>query len=228
MASRILIVEDDPDTTEIIEAYLQIEGYSISSATDGLAALRKFREETPDLIILDLMIPKVDGLAVCRNIREESWVPIIILTARVEERDRLIGLELGADDYVSKPFSPQELVARVKAVLRRSERDAIEQESSQINYREIDLDINLHEVTVGGVGIPVTPTEMRLLSMFVKEPKRVFTRAQIIERAFGSEYERFDRTVDSHISNLRQKLKAAGADYVQTIYGVGYRFSDED
>jgi DNA-binding response OmpR family regulator len=174
------------------------------------------------------MIPKVDGLAVCRNIREESWVPIIILTARVEERDRLIGLELGADDYVSKPFSPQELVARVKAVLRRSERDAIEQESSQINYREIDLDINLHEVTVGGVGIPVTPTEMRLLSMFVKEPKRVFTRAQIIERAFGSEYERFDRTVDSHISNLRQKLKAAGADYVQTIYGVGYRFSDED
>lgn len=221
----IQLIEDDPDTVEIVRLYLKQEGYQVVVTQDGLEGLRLARELEPDLIILDLMLPKLDGLAICREIREESWVPIIMLTARVEEDDRLIGLNLGADDYVSKPFSPKELVARVKAVLRRSDPEVVEREPQQFSFGEISVDLNLHEVKVQDELVPLTPAEMRLLTLLIREPRRVFTRQQIIDGVFGNDYESVDRTVDSHISNLRRKLRVGTERYIQTIHGVGYRLS---
>jgi DNA-binding response OmpR family regulator len=223
--STIQLIEDDPDTVEIVRLYLKQEGYEVVVTQDGLEGLRLARELEPDLIILDLMLPKLDGLAICREIREESWVPIIMLTARVEEEDRLTGLNLGADDYISKPFSPKELVARVKAVLRRSDPDVVEREPQQFSFGGINVDLNLHEVKVRDKLIPLTPAETRLLTLLIREPRRVFTRQQIIDGVFGNDYESIDRTVDSHISNLRRKLRAGSGRYIQTIHGVGYRLS---
>jgi len=228
MSSTILIVEDDPDTVNLIGLYLGRDGHKVISARDGLDGLRLAREARPDLVVLDLMLPRLDGMEICRTLREEFTVPIIMLTARVEEDDRLAGLDLGADDYVTKPFSPKELAARVRAVLRRTARDAMERGPKELEFGDIKVDLRRWDVHVGATKVRLTPTEFRLLAMLITEPNRTFTREQIIDRVFGFDFDGFDRTVDAHVANLRRKLEVDGGEdrYVHTIYGVGYRFGD--
>ena len=228
MASTVLILEDDPHTVEVVQLYLRRDGHHVLSATDGIAGLSLAREAQPDLIILDLMLPGMDGLEICRILRQESDVPIVMLTARADEEDRLAGLDLGADDYVTKPFSPRELAARIRAVLRRSARDELEGGAARLDYESISMEMRQRTVHVDGTQIHLTPTEIRLLALLMREPGRTFSRDQIIDRVFGYDFEGFDRTVDSHVYSLRRKLEAAAGDkkYIHTIYGVGYRLSD--
>lgn len=228
MGSTILIVEDDPGTLEIVELYLRRDGHKVIKSQDGIEGLRLAREARPDLVVLDLMLPGMDGMEVCRTLRGESDVPVVMLTARVEEEDRLSGLDLGADDYLTKPFSPRELAARVRAVLRRTARDDLQQGPAEHSYGELKVDLRQRAVTVNETGVTLTPTEFRLLMMLMREPGRIFTREQIIDRVFGYDFDGFDRTVDAHVSNLRRKLAAhsKGSGYIQTVYGVGYRFGD--
>ncbi len=228
MASTVLIVEDDPHAVELVRLYLDRDGHRVLTAADGIDGLRQAREASPDLVVLDVMLPGLNGLEVCRTLRAESQVPIVMLTARVEEEDRLTGLDLGADDYVTKPFSPRELAARVRAVLRRSARDESDAGAGELTYQKVRLKLRERTVNVGDTPVRLTPTEFRLLALMMREPGRVFTRDLIIERAFGYDFEGFDRTVDAHVSSLRRKLEA-GSDkvrYIHTIYGVGYKFGD--
>ena len=228
MASTVLILEDDPHTVEVVQLYLRRDGHHVLSATDGIAGLSLAREAQPDLIILDLMLPGMDGLEICRILRQESDVPIVMLTARADEEDRLAGLDLGADDYVTKPFSPRELAARIRAVLRRSARDELEGGAARLDYESISMEMRQRTVHVDGTQIHLTPTEIRLLALLMREPGRTFSRDQIIDRVFGYDFEGFDRTVDSHVYSLRRKLEAAAGDkkYIHTIYGVGYRLDN--
>ena len=228
MASTVLIVEDDPHTVEVVRLYLRRDGHTVLTASNGKDGLRMAQESAPDLVVLDLMLPEMGGLEVCRELRKESDVPIVMLTARAEEEDRVAGFELGADDYVTKPFSPRELAARIRAVLRRTAQDREEDSPSGLTYREITLDTHRRVVSVGQTSLNLTPTEYRLLAMFLREPGRTFTRDEIISRVFGYDFDGFDRTVDSHVSGLRRKLDAAAKDrrYIQTVYGVGYRLND--
>tara|TARA_B100000315_G_scaffold240855_1_gene261077 strand:- start:225 stop:914 length:690 start_codon:yes stop_codon:yes gene_type:complete len=228
MSSKVLIVEDDSDTVKLVGLYLQRDGHKVLTATDGLEGLKLAREARPDLVVLDLMLPSMNGLDVCRALREESDVAIVMLTARVEEQDRLVGLDLGADDYVTKPFSPKELAARVRAVLRRTAREAMERGPKELDYGTIKVDLRRRDVHVAATKVRLTPTEFRLLAMLIREPGRTFTREQIIDRVFGFDFDGFDRTVDAHVANLRRKLEAEQEEdrYVHTIYGVGYRFGD--
>ena len=224
--SAILVVEDDESTREIVELYLRRDGHAVVQARDGLEGLRLAREARPDLVVLDLMLPGLDGMEVCRSLREESDVPVVMLTARVDEADRLAGLDLGADDYVTKPFSPRELAARVRAVLRRSARDgaALREGPEQLVCGDVRADLRRRAVRAGGVEVVLTPTEFRLLVMLMREPGRTFTREQIIAHAFGYDFDGFDRSVDAHVSNLRRKLGAGeSSGAIQTVYGVGYR-----
>lgn len=229
MPSTVLIVEDDFDTVELVRLYLSRDGYKVLAATDGLEGLRLAREARPDLVVLDLMLPGLDGMELCRILREESEVAIIMLTARVEEEDRLAGLEMGADDYVTKPFSPRELAARVRAVLRRTDRDVLEQGPAELTCGDVTVNLRLHSADVGGTPIRLTPTEFRLLVLLMREPGRPLTREQIISQVFGYEFDGFDRNVDTHVFNLRRKLEADPNKprYIHTIYGVGYRFGCE-
>ncbi len=228
MASTVLIVEDDPHTVEVVRLYLRRDGHTVLTASNGKDGLRMAQESAPDLVVLDLMLPEMGGLEVCRELRKESDVPIVMLTARAEEEDRIAGFELGADDYVTKPFSPRELAARIRAVLRRTAQDREEDSPARLTYREITLDTQRRTASVGQTSLNLTPTEYRLLAMFLREPGRTFTRDEIISRVFGYDFDGFDRTVDSHVSGLRRKLDAAAKDrrYIQTVYGVGYRLSD--
>ena len=228
MPGKILIIEDDPDTSRLVGLYLSRDGYKVLAALDGLEGLRLARESKPDLIVLDLMLPGISGMEICRELREESMVPIVMLTARVDEKDRLDGLDTGADDYVTKPFSPRELVARVRAVLRRTAREALERGPEEVGHGEVTLNLRQHVARVGGVAVSLTPTEFRLLSLFVREPGRTFTREQIINRVFGYDFDGYDRTVDAHVANLRRRLgvKRGEPEYVNTVYGVGYRFGN--
>ena len=228
MASTVLIVEDDPHTVEVVRLYLRRDGHTVLTASNGKDGLRVAQESAPDLVVLDLMLPEMGGLEVCRELRKESDVPIVMLTARVEEEDRVAGFELGADDYVTKPFSPRELAARIRAVLRRTAQDREDNSPSGLTYREITLDTQRRTASVGQTSLNLTPTEYRLLAMFLREPGRTFTRDEIISRVFGYDFDGFDRTVDSHVSGLRRKLDAAAKDrrYIQTVYGVGYRLND--
>lgn len=228
MPSRILIIEDDPDTTELIRLYLVRDGHQVLTASDGVQGLRLAREDAPDLIVLDLMLPRMDGLEVCRRVRQNSQTPIIMLTARVEEEDRLGGLDMGADDYVTKPFTPRELAARVRAVLRRAARDAMDRGPSFISYEGINVDIRSQQTSIDGAMLSLTRTEFRLLVTFLREPGRVFSREEIISRVYGYDFEGFDRAVDSHVHNLRRKLNTASGNlrYIHTAYGSGYRFGD--
>ena len=230
MAGKVLIVEDDPDTVKLVGLYLARDGHKVLTAADGLEGLRLAREARPDLVVLDLNLPGLDGMEVCRALREESVVPIVMLTARVDEKDRLAGLDLGADDYVIKPFSPRELAARVRAVLRRTAREALERGPEEVRHRDIVVNIRLRTVLVGSAKVTLTPTEFRSLLLLMREPGRTFTREQIIDRVFGYDFDGFDRTVDAHVANLRRKLKAGEGkrDYVHTVYGVGYRFGDAE
>ena len=206
MSSTVLIVEDDPATIELVRLYLERDGHKVIAATDGLEGLRLAREEDPDLVVLDLMLPSLDGMGVCRILRDESNVPIIMLTARAGEEDRLAGLDQGADDYITKPFSPRELAARVRAVLRRVARDAMEEGPAELAWGAIRVDLRHRTVYVENAQVELTPTEFRMLTLLMREPGRTFSRDQIIDRVFGYDFDGFDRTVDVHVSNLRRKL----------------------
>ena len=228
MASTVLIVEDDPTTTDFVQRYLRRDGHRVLTASDGEEGLRIARERKPDLVVLDLMLPKLDGIEVCRALRAESDVAVIMLTARVEEEDRLTGLDVGADDYMTKPFSPRELAARVRAVLRRSARLGDDGGPQLLELDGLTVDVRKHVAAIDDRRIKLTPTELRILRMLMGQPGRIFSREHIISRVFGDDFEGFDRTVDTHVSHLRRKLQgtAAQAKYVQTVYGAGYRFGD--
>ncbi len=228
MASTVLIVEDDANTVDLVRIYLGRDVHKVLTAADGLEGLNLAKKVHPDLVVLDLMLPGLDGMEVCRILREESEVPIVMLTARVEEEDRLAGLDLGADDYITKPFSPRELAARVRAVLRRTAHDALERGPAELAQGDVKVDLRHHAVYIKGTQVILTPTEFRLLALLMREPGRTFTREQIIDRVFGYDFDGFDRTVDAHVSNLRRKLEADPDKprYIHTIYGIGYRFGN--
>jgi DNA-binding response OmpR family regulator len=228
MPSTVLIVEDDPTTIDFVRMYLRRDGHKVLTAADGEEGLRIARERKPDLVVLDLMLPKLDGVQVCRALREESDIPVIMLTARVDEEERLLGLNVGADDYVTKPFSPRELAARVRAVLRRTARVREDAGPEEISVGGLTVDVTRLVAHGDGTHARLTPTELRILRLLMGEPGRVFGREQIIGRVFGDEFEGFDRTVDTHVSNLRRKLEGdtASPKYIQTVYGAGYRFGD--
>ena len=227
MSNTVLIIEDDPHTTELVRLYLSHDGHQVLSASTGPEGLARARESGPDLVVLDLMLPGIDGLEVCRELRAESDVPIVMLTARVEEEDMLAGMGFGADDYVTKPFRPRELAARVKAILRRTGRDSLES-GGELAYGPLQVSLGKRTVTVGDVQVSLTPTEYRILVLLLREPGRIFSREQIIDRVFGQDFDGFDRTVDTHIYSLRRKLERPlnGTRYIHTIYGMGYRFGD--
>ncbi|MBQ7794627.1 MAG: response regulator transcription factor [Clostridia bacterium] len=223
MNSKILIVDDESNIVELIRLYLEKEGFQTTIARDGNEALSRFRTENPDLIILDIMIPEPDGWQVCREIRRSSNVPIIMLTAKSETFDKVLGLELGADDYLTKPFEAKELVARVKAVLRRS--DTKEPDKRQISYENLSVNIENYELTINGTLTDVPPKELELLYFLASNPNRVYTREQLLEEVWGFDYFGDSRTVDVHIKRLREKLEgASGGWQLKTVWGVGYKF----
>jgi two-component system alkaline phosphatase synthesis response regulator PhoP len=228
MNELILVVDDEKEIVKLARDYLERAGFRVLSAGDGNTALAAARSEQPNLVVLDLNLPGMDGLDVCRTLRKESEVAIIMLTARVDETDRLIGLELGADDYITKPFSPRELVARVRAVLRRTGG-----ESRQADIlRAADLEIHLpgHRVTRGGELVELSRIEFNLLVILAQHPGLTYTRAQLLERIHGYAFDGYDRSIDAHIKNLRRKLEPNPSEpiYVLTVYGVGYKFNEQD
>jgi len=229
MNLRILVVEDDQKIASVIKMYLEREGYEVYRAETGTDALRLARQHRPYLIILDLMLPRLNGFEVCKTLRAESDVYIIMLTARSTETDKLKGLDIGADDYVTKPFSPRELAARVRATMRRQER-GIEREPPRLIARELMLDLKAHQAFVNGRPVSLTPREFRLMETFMKFPERTFTREELVERVFDHSYDGFDRTVDVHIKNLRRKIEPdrLAPIYIVTVYGVGYKLSLRD
>lgn len=226
MAGRILVAEDDPKQANLVRLYLEREGHSVRLVGDGRAALDEYRSRRPDLVILDVMMPVVDGLDVCRIMRAESDVPLLLLTARTTEEDILLGLDIGADDYITKPYSPRELVARVRALLRRA---GVINAGSQAILRVGDLEIDpgRFEVRVAGRPVTLTAKEFGILEVLAGEPGRAFTRAQIIERAFGFDRDVLERTVDAHVMNLRRKTEEDPTEprFVQTVFGRGYRLA---
>ena len=227
---KVLVVDDDEKILKVLTAYLEKEGYIVVTAKDGWEAVDKTRQLRPDIILLDVMLPSLDGWGVCKEIRRTSDVPIIMLTARDAEADRIIGLELGADDYVVKPFSPKEVIARIRAIFRRLQptgrRDGGER---VLQVGDIVLDPSSHSLVVAGVPVDLTPTEYKLLELFISHPGQVFSRLQLIEKVQGDVFEGYERTVDSHIKNLRKKLDASMEEphYIRTIYGVGYKLAGE-
>jgi two-component system alkaline phosphatase synthesis response regulator PhoP len=227
MNETILVVDDELKILKLAGDYLERGGFRVVTAADGTTALATARRERPDLIVLDLSLPGMDGLDVCRAWRRESDVPIIMLTARVEETDRLIGLELGADDYITKPFSPRELVARVRAVLRRVQVGV--RQPGLMRAGDLEIDLNGHRVTRSGQPVALSRTEFNLLSVLAQHPGQTFTRAQLLDRLHGVAYEGYDRSVDAHVKNLRRKLEVNPLEprYVLTVYGIGYKFTDE-
>jgi two-component system alkaline phosphatase synthesis response regulator PhoP len=226
MSQKILVVDDEIEIVKVVRAYLEQNGFRVLTASDGQQALAVFRHERPELVILDLNLPQLDGLDVCRAIRRESNTPVIMLTARVEETDRLIGLEIGADDYIVKPFSPREVVARVRTVLRRS--GSAPEPPSSIAIGDLVIDPIKHEVHLNNRLIELTPTEFNILSAMASQPGRAFSRMDLLDAAQGEAYEGYERTIDVHIKNLRQKLGDEPRDptYVLTVYGVGYKFNE--
>ena len=219
--STVLVVDDEPRIVDTLRLYLEREGFRVVTAFDGRSALEAAERHKPDLIILDLMLPEVSGWDVTRELRSRSAVPIIMLTARSEETDRVVGLELGADDYVTKPFSPREVVARVRAVLRRS--SPVEPAAQAVHLGDLVLDVERHEVACSGKPVDLTPVEFQILATMARQPGRVFTRAQLIEAVQGYEYDGYDRAVDSHIKNLRKKLPEGCAEGIRTVRGIGYK-----
>lgn len=223
----VLIVDDEVKIVQIARDYLEHAGFAVLTARDGKSALAAIRAEKPDLVLLDLGLPEMDGLDVTRTARKDSNVPIIMLTARSEEADKIVGLELGADDYIVKPFSPKELVARVRAVLRRWE--AANLGAEVIRVADMTLDIPRMRVTVGARQVELTPTEFQLLAALAREPGRILTRAQLLDAVRGVAFESYERAIDVHIKNIRRKLEPDPHDprYVLTVYGVGYKMTDD-
>jgi len=223
---RVLVADDDVKTVELVKLYLNRDGYKVLTAYDGIEALRLARESHPDLIVLDLMLPGLDGLQVCRILRAESDVPVIMLTAKTTEQDKLAGLELGADDYVTKPFSPRELAARVRAVLRRLPEESLQRGPAEIKHGKLTVNFLKYEASLAGRPLNLTPVEFKLLGVLVREPDRVFSRGQLLDKVLGYDFEGFDRTIDVHILNLRRKLEPEPSKprYIKTVYGAGYKF----
>ncbi|MGQ9459340.1 MAG: response regulator transcription factor [Anaerolineae bacterium] len=223
MAVRILVVEDEKDLARLVRGYLENAGYEVLQAYTGREALFMVRQERPDLVILDLGLPEMDGLDVAQALRRESQIPIIMLTARVEESDRILGLGLGADDYVTKPFSPRELVARVRAVLRRTQGEPAAPKMLRLGPLEVDVDG--HRATLHGRPLDLTPSEFGILQAMASHPGRVFSRLELLERVQGDAYEGYERTIDAHIKNLRRKLgdDPRNPRWIVTVFGVGYR-----
>jgi len=228
---RVLVVDDEPKITEVVGSYLRKAGYAPLTAASGEEALQLFEKERPALVILDLMLPDLAGEEVCRRLRARSRVPIIMLTAKVEDSDAVKGLEIGADDYVTKPFSPRQLLARVEAVLRRSA-DTGSPAARVLSFNDEDLLIDDSAGTVRKAGAPVgiTPREFRLLRLFAGNPGRVFSREELIARALGDDFDGYDRTIDAHVKNLRQKIETdpRAPRYIHTVHGIGYRFNVEE
>jgi DNA-binding response OmpR family regulator len=224
---RILVVDDEPKIVRIARDYLEGSGFRVVPAYDGKSALAVARSERPDLIVLDLNLPEMDGLDVARALRRESDVPIIMLTARADEADRLIGLELGADDYIVKPFSPRELVARVRAVLRRTLGEM--QSPSKLRAGDLEIDVDGHRVTRNGEPIQLTRIEFNLLAALARHPGQTISRSQLLEQIHGTADGGYDRSIDAHVKNLRRKIGDDPADprYIHTVYGIGYQLADE-
>ncbi len=227
MMQTILIIEDEPELVKVLRSYLEQSGFSVLTAYRGDSGLSTWEHKHPDLVILDLNLPGMDGLDVAREIRRKSACPIIMLTARVDETDQILGLELGADDYVTKPFSPRVVVSRVRALLRRVDTNPVGPQVVRVADLVIDLDA--HEVTRQGHGFELTPTEFNLLATLAGQPGRAFSRLQLLEASQGTAYEGYERTIDAHIKNLRAKLEVdpKNPQYIETVFGIGYRFAKE-
>ncbi len=225
--ATILVVDDEPRIVQLVRDYLEHGGFTVLVASDGAAALRSARTGRPDLVILDLGLPGLDGLDVARALRRDGEVPIIMLTARTEESDKLVGLELGADDYLTKPFSPKELVARVRAVLRRAEGRRSPADVIRVGS-DVELDVPRMDARFGGRRVELTKTEFQVLATMARQPGRVFTRAQLLDAVRGVAFESYERAIDAHIKNIRKKVEpdARKPRYVLTVFGVGYRFAE--
>ncbi len=225
--ATILIIEDEPELVKVLRSYLEQAGFTVFSSGRGDTGLAAWEQRQPDLVILDLNLPGMDGLDVARAIRRKANTPILMLTARVEEADQLVGLELGADDYMTKPFSPRLVVARVRALLRRAAPEA--PAKSLLRLADLEIDLDAHAVRRAGEAIELTPTEFSLLVALAEQPGRVFSRLQLLEATQGTAYEGYERSVDAHIKNLRAKLERdpRHPSYIETVFGVGYRFAQE-
>lgn len=228
MAKRILIIDDEARLVSLVRGYLEQEKFETATANDGRAGLIQARQFQPDLIILDLMMPEMDGWEFMRLLRRESDVPVIMLTARVEESDRVAGLEMGADDYLTKPFSPRELMARVRAVLRRTQPQA-QTPAEILRAGSLELDVDSHTVRLSNQYLDLTPMEFDLLATLMRNPGRAFARLELLERTQGFAYDGYERTIDVHIKNLRKKIEADPAHpaFILTVFGVGYRFNPD-
>ena len=228
---KILVVDDDTNICELLRLYLEKEGYVVKIVNDGVSAINAFKQENPDLTLLDIMIPKLDGWQVCREIRKFSDKPIIMLTAKGETFDKVLGLELGADDYVVKPFDAKEVVARVKAVLRRTQgkNDNAEESKKVVTYDKLEINIANYELKVNGVQIDTPPKELELIYHFASNPNRVFTRDQLLDEVWGFEFYGDSRTVDVHVKRLREKLEGVSDKWeLKTVWGVGYKFETKE
>ncbi len=225
--TSVLVIEDEHELAQVLRGYLENAGYSVSTAQRGDSGLSTWERLRPDLVILDLNLPGMDGLEVAREIRRQSDTPLIMVTARVDEVDRLLGLELGADDYITKPFSPREVVARVRAVLRRANPGA--SAGGHWQAQDLVVDLNEHSVQRAGQPVELTPTEFNLLAALIAQPGRAFTRLQLLEAAAGEAYEGYERSIDAHIKNLRAKIESDPRQprYIETVFGIGYRFRKE-
>ncbi|HBV85217.1 MAG TPA: DNA-binding response regulator [Desulfosporosinus sp.] len=225
---KLMLVDDEPEILTLVRDYLTREGYTVVTAMNGLEGMELIEREKPDLVLLDWMLPGISGLEMCKRLRETSTIPIIMLTAKSEEIDRVLGLEFGADDYIVKPFSLRELVARIKTVLRRSAGVPQETTSSVIIRGELSLDISSHKVLKRGQEILLTPTEFNILHLLAARPGTVYSRLQLLRQAMGEEYLYYERSIDTHVSNLRKKIEDNPSEpkYVETVFGVGYRFGE--
>lgn len=231
MSKKILVVDDDLHICELLKIYLENDGYTVFTANDGQSAVNTFLTKTPDLVLLDIMLPKMDGWQVCREIRKTSSVPIIMLTAKGEIFDKVLGLELGADDYVVKPFDPKEVMARVKAVLRRATGDGSAQsnEHKVVRYENLEINIINYELKVNGVAVDTPPKELELIYHLASNPNRVYTRDQLLDEVWGFDYPGDSRTVDVHVKRLREKLEGVSDKWLlKTVWGVGYKFETKE
>ncbi len=226
---KILVVDDDTNICELLRLYLEKEGYVVKIVNDGVSAINAFKQENPDLTLLDIMIPKLDGWQVCREIRKFSDKPIIMLTAKGETFDKVLGLELGADDYVTKPFDTKEVVARIKAVLRRTAPASDTSDVKEVNYDKLSINLTNYEMKVNGVSVDTPPKELELIYHLASNPNRVFTRDQLLDEVWGFDYYGDSRTVDVHIKRLREKLEGVSDKWeLKTVWGVGYKFETKD
>ena len=225
MAISVLIIEDDKNISDLLRLYLEKEGYAVTTATDGGQGLAKFRTINPDLVLLDLMMPVMDGWEVCKAIREESQTPVIMLTAKGETDDKVAGLKIGADDYITKPFEMKEVLARIEAVLRRTDRTATEKAVRRLSFDKLTIDMDAFELTVDGRKVDTPPKEMELLFYLASSPNRVYTRNQLLDEVWGFDYFGDSRTVDVHVKRLREKLEGVSGQWcLKTVWGVGYKF----